>query len=782
MEMKSLLRYGHVSDGTMAMRCCKVLLSFFLCFGVLFCCGQALLLDPCCPDGSDIWKGNNGYNYNHLKSRISYLCPVPGADANSKYMKSFKRVSKSTGESVIISGNYVRKTCLSVSYDKDWVDWPNEETKINTNDNIDNDNPYIVYAYSTGNSSSGYEICYWVNDGINNDPGSNDDQITPKLVGNANQLFQIGSDPKRLESIDLSGWDFSGVTSFRRFFSGCTSLKFLNMGTPNLQNLTNIEDMFKNCSSLFPYNPNGDFQNLVRSWYNVDINVLKNLNAKASRFKNIDVETANGVKYKIIGNGDFTKPTSGSPAIIVRNADAIQRRDGICISWDVLYENKPDANPGVSYDIEYLEGGKNWVSDASDIINIHTTSVTAEISDLKSYNYTYTPASPETFEGVKQFRIKTIQQNGAVTYTEPFTMYFDSDIINYPLSYTIKKKCGETETDYYLYPDDEGTVTLLLSSSDNCQYIIPEETTLECTNLYVGVTSLDYCNAKFINKGTINATGEIVLTNSKNTSNGIQYDCNGVYKSNNITFQGSLPEIKGVFNIDNLFTTVSNGQGQDITIGECATIHAYEGDFQHSGGAMKLYIDGEMTVERLIEGNMIHVRDGGMLIVGETDFDPSLKIVSYSGSVLTLCYNPTSGVDNLGFCAGTVFYNDNVLEYGWSTNPLIEGDINEWTVASDSHSSEYNTAVGIVGKNPIKADIGSPAFHSYSECIDPSKTHELLGIADDPFLPKDKKISPLYNKNCCSEEFSNNKIQIREFGNKWFRLINGELIYCENDN
>ena len=57
-----------------------------------------------------------------------------------------------------------------------------------------------------------------------------------------------------------------------------------------------------------------------------------------------------------------------------------------------------------------------------------------------------------------------------------------------------------------------------------------------------------------------------------------------------------------------------------------------------------------------------------------------------------------------------------------------------------------------------------------------------MGIDDDPFIPKDKEIKPLYNQNPCSEEFSKHKIQIREFGNKWFRLINGELIYCENDN
>ena len=37
-------------------------------------------------------------------------------------------------------------------------------------------------------------------------------------------------------------------------------------------------------------------------------------------------------------------------------------------------------------------------------------------------------------------------------------------------------------------------------------------------------------------------------------------------------------------------------------------------------------------------------------------------------------------------------------------------------------------------------------------------------------------------ENPCSEEYESSKVQIREFGNKWFRYINGELIYCENDN
>ena len=37
-------------------------------------------------------------------------------------------------------------------------------------------------------------------------------------------------------------------------------------------------------------------------------------------------------------------------------------------------------------------------------------------------------------------------------------------------------------------------------------------------------------------------------------------------------------------------------------------------------------------------------------------------------------------------------------------------------------------------------------------------------------------------ENPCSKDFEETKMQIRELGNKWYRVVNGELIYCENDN
>ena len=740
----------------------------------MFCNGQAKLLYP--KNEGDKWKGNNSYNFKWLKGKISYLCPVAGTDANSKYMRSFARVSKAEGEAVIASGNYVRRTCLSVSYNKDWVDWPNNATKEATTDNIVPEYPYIVYAYSTGDQSSGYDVRYWVDDGVDNDPTQYDDRIKPKLVGDAFQLFQIGTDVFKLQSIDISGWDFSDTTSLEQFCSGCMTLSSVNFGTADFRNVKSIAKMFGSDANKQPNFSSSAIISMVSSWL-VDVDKLKTRNAEARKHAGNTVTTANGVKYVIGSTGGFDHPVNGSTDMVVRNIDAVQERRNILFNFDVLYEGNGNV---AQYVIQYLDGDKDWVENASEIEEILSIAPTAAESDLKSYTPTYTPASPETFGGNKQFRIKIRKNNDAIEYSDPFMLVFDDSMLSFPDSYTIQKSVnGGAIEPHILYVDGNGDIGLPMNSGERVQYIVPEGMEIVCNNFYVSTSSTDYSNSTFINKGTIQAVGEIGLSSSK--GDGITYDCNGVYVAEDITFRGKIPEIKGVFNIQNRFSTVSNGQGQDITIGECATIRAYEGNFQHSGGAMKLYIDGEMTVERLIEGNMIHVRDGGMLIVGETDFDPSLKIVSYTGSVLTLCYNPTTGVDNLGFCAGTVYFNDNALEYGWSGNPQAEGDINEWNAGS--HSSEYWTATAIVGKNPISAEQLIGAFHSYDECLDPANTHTLLGISDDPFLPNDKEVKSLYNDlNPCSDEFSKNKIQIRELGNKWFRLINGELIYCENDN
>ena len=363
---------------------------------------------------------------------------------------------------------------------------------------------------------------------------------------------------------------------------------------------------------------------------------------------------------------------------------------------------------------------------------------------------------------------------------------------NYPKVYTIKKNGA----DYVLSTDVNGDITLEMEPDGGNTYEVPSDVRIDCRNFVVktanGIT--DHCSSSFINKGVINATDDIHLTANGNGS--IKFDCNAIYSAKNLGFSGYIANnnensFKGSFVIENKFYTESNGQGQDLYINECAYITAYEGNFSHSGGSMVMFIDGDLVVERFIQNNTVHVRSGGMFISGQIEMASNLNILGYKGSILSLCYNPTQSYDNIGFCGGTIFYNDGDFEdeHGWGGNsdPLTEGDLNEtYIIGSNGHSNNYWGAVNNnnVGSNGEFEATAIAAFHTYRECLDPHNTYAILmGIDDDPFIPKAKEIK--FNKvycEPCDEELEHTKMQIRELGNKWFRYINGELIYCEGDN
>ena len=72
--------------------------------------------------------------------------------------------------------------------------------------------------------------------------GSNTSKVT-----NMNSMF---SGCNSLKSLDLSGWDTSKVTSMMSMFNGCNSLTSLTLSNFNTSNVTNMGSMFFNCSSL----------------------------------------------------------------------------------------------------------------------------------------------------------------------------------------------------------------------------------------------------------------------------------------------------------------------------------------------------------------------------------------------------------------------------------------------------------------------------------------------------------------------------------------------------
>ena len=400
-------------------------LTFVLLFGVNVALGQnAVLLNPH-GDGDSHWKENGTANCEYLKARFSYLCPLSlyaynynGMNyASSKHMRSLQRISKAEGVADIAANNYVRKTCLSISYDKDWVE-PNV-----AEDNIEAGAEAIIYAYSKGNETDGYDIYYYISD---NDPNTNDDEIYAVFQPNsdARNLFQNGNIKANgenkyplLETVDLSGWDFSNVTCLNAFFSNCGRLENLTFGaTVNLSNLTSAYQMFDKCpeNKVKTY-----FSDFISTWV-VDVewddenkefvrtnkfsngNTVLLTNKSGKQIENNIVTTKNDIEFKITkqGNncalinqdrpiGEFTSKISSAWI------DTIS--DEIYISWDILYEQKIKK-----FVLEYsIDGGETYYE--IDEIAANSQNDAAYVVAGYSYNWENIPLD---FLRAKEYKIR----------------------------------------------------------------------------------------------------------------------------------------------------------------------------------------------------------------------------------------------------------------------------------------------------------------------------------------------------------------------------------------
>lgn len=394
--------------------------------------------------------------------------------------------------------------------------------------------------------------------------------------------------------------------------------------------------------------------------------------------------------------------------------------------------------------------------DSDKTINVSLSDNTNYVYDAGTKQLTFIGTEPGTYPLTMTFT------HGSLTKTITIT----SQVVEYPKTYTIKKSTdgGTTWSDYELKTDNDGNINWTLSSGEEAIY--KNEGTISCNNFFITTSSGDYSNCSFINKGTIVASGNINIGSSTQKaggdgqSRGVVFDCAGIWQATNFTtnYRNATPDLKGSFVIENNFY-VDIAQGQDLKITECTELFANNANINVTGGEMKLYIDGHVVAETFIMNNNVIVQKGAIMTIGEEQIAKSF--IAETGSILNLCYNPTTGADKIGTCNEcTVFYNYG--EGGWEngSDPIAEGDV-----------------TGKVGDKGLQQ-----VYTSYEDCIEEKNLSTLLGYDDDPFLPKDKELRYLYDINPCSEEFEDTKIQIREAGNKWFRYINGELIYCENDN
>ena len=405
---------------------------------------QAKLLDP----NGDNYNGNNTASRTYLKEKISYLCPAPIAgqpDGNSKFMRSFQRISKAEGEAIIESGDYIRKTCLSVSYDKDWMSGA-------ASNKIVSDYPDIVYAFSQGNDTDGYDVYYWVSDDLSPEPTNNDDEIRPQLVGNAKKLFQQGNGggfTSHLINIDLSGWNFKEVTNLEQFLSGNFIMTDVTFGTTvDLMKVTNISNMFdpakdKNNKDTHYALSADKFSDLI-STFVIDDSKLTNRNAKAKDYSGMFVTTANEITYEISASGSFDKRLDGTTTMKIRNLDAIQNGRTIDFTWDVVFET--DVR---SYTVECIGEDDDW-ENKTDLLTVDECDLIKE--NVKLYRPSYNVTNINDYEGaIKRYRLRILYTDGTIGYSDPFDLMCENllpvELISFEYDTTEDKFVWETATE-----------------------------------------------------------------------------------------------------------------------------------------------------------------------------------------------------------------------------------------------------------------------------------------------------------------------------------------------
>lgn len=240
----------------------RLLSLVFLCtFFPMEIYAEAKLLNPH-GEGNGYWEANGNYNCTHLKPRFSYLTPG-GKYADSELMVRLLRTTYAEGMAVVESGNYSYKTCLSVSYNKEWVVGATEDYR-------DAEYPTIVYAYSVprGNdvATDGYDV-YWFSE----------DDSYPLVEGSCVCLFQ--NDPMSyIEDVSgIADWKFRNITSMAKMFRSCENLKIVSFHDVAMIDKS-LSDIFDRCTSLESVELKGDFSKVTNiNIFNPSKNVLKSV-------------------------------------------------------------------------------------------------------------------------------------------------------------------------------------------------------------------------------------------------------------------------------------------------------------------------------------------------------------------------------------------------------------------------------------------------------------------------------------------------------------------------
>lgn len=402
---------------------------------------------------------------------------------------------------------------------------------------------------------------------------------------------------------------------------------------------------------------------------------------------------------------------------------------------------------------------------------------------------------------------------------------------------------------------------------------------INCATFSYAPTVSNGASMSFSNAGRINADSIYLHYDEQmyvNTSCSSSMNARSInIRQDNGTDIDAL-NLNGIYNAENMWIYSSQGNIPIEFGSDCGDTDLDITNLTLSGNGSILNVHELTGVDNLVINTSTSINVEGIIILGKITKGQSYYSVSLNtsaNSILSLCYNPTKGDDNLdnygqGKLNGHVCYlseegltdeEKSVLTYQdyapgesqyyhpspmrtclhvWENGdtPISENDIalgptgklhkltntysecistvpsasllpielvsfnfdksrNEfvWTTVSEKDNEYFVVEYSKNGKAWVECTeyVQSQSDNGYTYGTEPimsinesSFSYFRLKQVDlnGEFSYSDVITISFTVENPCSEEYEDSKMQIREFGNRYYRLINGELIYCENDN
>ena len=223
----------------------------------------------------------------------------------------------------------------------------------------------------------------------------------------------------RLTKIDLSGWDTSNVTSMDEMFKDCSSLTSLDVSNFNTSKVTNMSDMFNGCNSLTTLDVSnfntskvtnmGKMFQYCKSLTSLDVSSFNTSKVKDYPSFAYMFDNCNSLKALDLSNFDFSNIYAGSYAGLYAMFEGCKSLETIKLPATVTF-NKSGICMGYMFSACYslttldLSGfDTSKVTDMSSMFNscYKLSNLTlgndwASNSELSSFDLSYCPLTRES--------------------------------------------------------------------------------------------------------------------------------------------------------------------------------------------------------------------------------------------------------------------------------------------------------------------------------------------------------------------------------------------------